>query len=94
MSRTRNVTMPGVPEEGRVWSVPEMDSSHAYSGRAPRATKLTHWLVPLRQATEVVCWPPARGPTMRDLVAIPLELVVAVGEPVGLMLLPVCQATV
>ena len=40
----------GVPEAARIWLVPEMASSSAYSGRAPKAENVTHWLVPLRQA--------------------------------------------
>ena len=35
-----------------------------------------HWLVPLRQALAVTVWPSVSGPTVRDLAAMPLELVV------------------
>ena len=91
MSRTRNVTTPGVPTAATVCIVPATDSSHAYSGRAPSATKLTQWLVPLRQATEVACCPPPRGPTIRDLVANPPEFVVDCGLPDGVMPPLVCH---
>src|SRR5580698_2971508 len=94
MSRTRRVIIPGVPEAERAWAVPETGSSHAYSGRAPRATKLTHWVVPFRQAFAVDCWPSASGPTARDLEAMPLESVVADAPPCGEMLPLDCQVTV
>ena len=81
ISRTRSVMKAGLSKLERVWEVPDTGSSHANSGRAPSATKLTHWLVPFRQAFEVVCWPSASGPTVRDLDAMPLELVVLEGEP-------------
>ena len=60
----------------------------AYSGRAPKAVKATHWLVPLRQALMVAVWPSASGPTVSVLVAMPLALVRAAVEPERTMPLP------
>ena len=78
----------------RVCAVPETGSSHAYSGRAPRAVKLTHCVVPLRQADDAVSWPGARGPTARDFEAIPVTLVVEDGEPRVVTLSPAFHETV
>ena len=48
-----------------------------------------HWLVPLRQALMVAVWPSVSGPTVRALVAMPLELVMAAALPWTVMPLPV-----
>src|SRR5208282_2470689 len=53
-----------------------MASSAAYSGRAPKAVKATHWLVPFRQALMLAVWPSASGPTVSVCAAMPAELVV------------------
>ena len=55
---------------------------------------MTHWLVPLRQADEEVCWPLLSGPTVSDLAAIPFESVVAIDAPLVRMAEVVCQVTV
>jgi len=57
------------------WLVPETAASEANSGRAPKAVRVTHWLVPFRQALMVAVWPSVRGPTESVVVAIPLTLV-------------------
>src|SRR6478736_1700636 len=93
-SRTRNVTRPGVPAAERVCAVPEIFSSHTNSGRAPRTVKLTHWVVPFRQAAETVCCPGVRGPTERDFEAMPFAPVIEEDGPTGAMPLPGCQAMV
>src|ERR1017187_6900081 len=66
----------------------------AYSGRAPKAENVTHWLVPLRHACEDAGCPAVSGPTIMALAAMPLPLVMAAVLPCGVMPLPVaCHAT-
>src|ERR1039458_10142593 len=95
MSRRRRAIWLGVAEAARIWLVPEIGSSNAYSGRAPYAEKATHWLVPLRQAVMLTVWPSASGAMVRASVAMPAELVIAPIEPCGVMPPPggVCHAT-
>src|SRR5258708_23466837 len=56
--------------------------------------KLMHWLVPLRHAVAIVCCPAARGPTLRDLVAMPPSLVVAAELRRAETLALVCHVTI
>ncbi len=84
-SSRRRVIWAGVDWTERLWAVPETAWRVAYSGRAPKAVKTTHWLVPLRQAFMVAVWPSASGPTVSALVAMPLELVRAAALPAGRM---------
>src|SRR5580704_13390220 len=93
-SRRRAIWL-GVPEAARVWLAPEIGSRIASSGRAPYAVNATHWVVPLRHALMLTTWPSASGPTVRMLVAMPAELVIAAAGPCGAMPPPdgVCHAT-
>src|ERR1022692_1251778 len=94
ISRRRSVIWAAVPCMGRLWMVPETACRMAYSGRAPKTEKETHWLVPLRQAVDEACWPSVSGPTANDLAAMPLPLVMAAVFPWGVMpRSAVCQAT-
>src|SRR5208337_1081957 len=93
MSKTRRVIRLGVPLTERLCEVPETAWRVAYSGREPKAVKVMHCEVPLRQAVTVTVWPSERGPTVRDLAASPLELVVTAPDWKVMELEDVCQAT-
>src|SRR5215469_940801 len=93
MSRTRRTIWEGASVTATLWAVPETGSTQAYSGRAPRALKLTHCWVPLRQAEALACWPGVRGPTERALAAMPEELVTTAAVMVCFRPAPHCHAT-